>query len=149
MSSEKFPSYKKANLQFVAYRRIQTMVSSLLARFHLNTTQWIMLGLVNEAPTGLRVTDMAKVLQVEMPLITTTAHSLIASGLMHSQAHIRDKRAKMLTLTPKGEEYLGRVESFLSANMQKLEEGVDPSDMKLYFKMLQKISYNASTLPSI
>ncbi|MEO6513915.1 MAG: MarR family transcriptional regulator [Candidatus Saccharimonadales bacterium] len=146
MPSENLPSYKKANLQMVAYRRIQSAVSSLLSRFHLNTTQWIMLGLMSEASNGLRVTDMARALQVEMPLITTTAQTLISAGLMSSVAHARDKRAKMLTLTPKGKERVSEIETYLKNGLDKIEQDVDPRDLKVYFKMLQKIASNASSV---
>jgi MarR family transcriptional regulator for hemolysin len=146
MPSESLPSYKKANLQMVAYRRIQSAVSSLLARFHLNTTQWIMLGLMSESTNGLRVTDMARALQVEMPLITTTAQTLISAGLMSSVAHSRDKRAKMLMLTPKGKQRVSEVEQYLQNGLDKIEQDVDPKELNVYFKMLQKIALNASSV---
>ena len=149
MPSEALPSYKKANLQMVAYRRIQTAVSTLLKRFHLNTTQWIMLGLMSESKNGLRVTDMARALQVEMPLITTTAQSLISAGLMNSEAHSRDKRAKMLMLTPKGKERVSEVEAYLRNGLEKIEKDVDPKELNVYFKMLQKIASNASSVGAV
>lgn len=146
MPKGKLPSYKKANVQLVAYRHIQMAVSSLLMRFHLTTTQWIMLGLVHETPGGLRVTDIARALQVEMPLITTTARGMIAAGLLQATAHARDKRAKVLTLTNAGEAKFEQAESFLDSRMAGLEKGVEPQDMRRYFTMLQQIGANASAL---
>jgi MarR family transcriptional regulator for hemolysin len=128
----------------VAYRRIQSAVSNLLSRFHLNTTQWIMLGFMSESASGLRVTDMARALQVEMPLITTTTQSLVAEGLMKTVAHARDKRAKLLMLTPKGRQLVKEIEAYLANNLRQLERGVEPRDLQLYFKMLQQIGRNAS-----
>ena len=148
MPSDSIPSYKKTNLQMVAYRRIQSAVSSLLSRFHLNTTQWIMLGFMSESASGLRVTDMARALQVEMPLITTTTQSLVAEGLMKTVAHARDKRAKLLMLTPKGRQLVKEIEAYLANNLRQLERGVEPSDLQLYFKMLQQIGRNASRVQS-
>ena len=148
MPSDSIPSYKKTNLQMVAYRRIQSAVSSLLSRFHLNTTQWIMLGFMSESASGLRVTDMARALQVEMPLITTTTQSLVAVGLMKTVAHSRDKRAKLLMLTPKGRQLVKEIEAYLANNLRQLERGVEPSDLQLYFKMLQQIGRNASRVQS-
>jgi len=146
MSSKLLPTYKKTNLQMVAYRRIQSAVSTLLSRFHLNTTQWIMLGFMSESANGLRVTDMARALQVEMPLITITKQSLVAEGLMSTAAHARDKRVKLLILTPKGRQLVKEIEAYLTNNLRQLEKGVDPQDLKLYFKMLQQIGRNASTV---
>ena len=146
MPSQELPSYKKANLQMVAYRRIHAALSNLLARFHLSTTQWIMLGLISESAAGLRITDMARALQVEMPLITTTAQSLISAGLMKSTAHLRDKRAKLLTLTPRGKDCVDEVELHLSLMMQKLEQGADAHEINTYFKLLQQLGKNASAV---
>jgi len=146
MASEPLPTYKKTNLQMVAYRRIQNAVSELLTRFHMNTTQWIMLGVMSESANGMRVTDMARVLQVEMPFITITMQSLVAKGLMRTVAHARDKRAKLLMLTPKGRQVEEEIEAYLSSNLQQLEKGVNPQDLKLYFKMLQQIGSNASMI---
>jgi MarR family transcriptional regulator for hemolysin len=146
MPSDSLPTYKKTNLQMVAYRRIQTAVSSLLSRFHLNTTQWIMLGFMSESSSGMRVTDMAKALQVEMPLITTTTQALVAQGLMHTVAHARDKRAKLLMLTPKGKQLVREIEGYLTNNIRQIEKGADPQELKVYFSMLQRLGTNASTV---
>lgn len=142
----KLPSYKKANLQMIAYRRIQHALASLLHRFHLSTTQWIMLGIIRDADAGVRVTDMAKALQVEMPLITTTARALIEKGLLRSEQHTRDKRSKVLTLTPEGEAEVGEIETYLERNLTKLEEGASQSELSTYFQMLQTLSRNATSL---
>jgi MarR family transcriptional regulator for hemolysin len=146
MPSDSLPTYKKTNLQMVAYRRIQTAVSALLSRFHLNTTQWIMLGFMSESNSGMRVTDMAKALQVEMPLITTTTQTLVAQGLMHTVAHARDKRAKLLMLTPKGKQLVREIEGYLTNNLRQIEKGANPQELKVYFSMLQRLGTNASTV---
>ena len=146
MPSDSLPTYKKTNLQMVAYRRIQAAVSALLSRFQLNTTQWIMLGFMSESTSGMRVTDMAKALQVEMPLITTTTQSLVAEGLMHTVAHARDKRAKLLMLTPKGRQLVREIEGYLANNLRQIEKGADPQDLNVYFKMLQRLGTNASSV---
>lgn len=142
----KLPSYKKANLQLIAYRRIQHALAALLHRFHLSTTQWIMLGIIRDTAQGVRVTDMARALQVEMPLITTTARALIQKGLLRSDQHSKDKRSKVLTLTPAGMAEVSEVEAYLESNLCKLEEGVSQSELSTYFQLLQTLSRNATSL---
>jgi MarR family transcriptional regulator for hemolysin len=146
MPSNSLPSYKKTNLQMVAYRRIQAALTALLKRFHLSTTQWIMLGFMSESTSGLRVTDLAKALQVEMPLITTTTQALVREGLMLTATHARDKRAKLLTLTPKGRQLVREIEGYLTNNLRQLEQGTDPQDLNVYFRMLQQLGRNATRL---
>jgi MarR family transcriptional regulator for hemolysin len=81
-----------------------------------------------------------------MPLITTTARSLIQKGLLKSEQHSRDKRSKVLTLTPEGENEVSEIENYLESNLSKLEEGASQSELSTYFHMLQTLSQNASTI---
>jgi hypothetical protein len=63
-------TYQKARLQVVGYRSIQARVSEVLAGYGINTSQWIILGWLLDNPQGLRITALAEVLDVEVPLIT-------------------------------------------------------------------------------
>lgn len=132
------PTYRKAILQIVAYRRIQLLVGTALKRFQLNTTQWVVLGLLYDNPKGMRVTDVAKALQVEMPLITTLAQALITNKLVESIAHTRDRRAKMLLLTESGKAKVDEIEEFLAKHLEAYRGQINDEDMEKYFELLEK-----------
>lgn len=138
MKKHDLPTYRKAILQIVAYRRIQLLVGAALKRFQLNTTQWIVLGLLNDSPKGMRVTDVAKALHVEMPLITTLAQALISAGLLESVAHARDKRAKLLHITDDGKTKVKEVEEFLDGYLAAFRGQIDSNDIDQYFALLEK-----------
>ena len=88
----------------------------------------------------MRVTDVAKALKVEMPLITTMVQGLAAGGLLESVAHSRDRRAKMLLLTPAGRDRVDAVENALSDHLQGYRQQFSSEDLDTYFGLLEKFT---------
>lgn len=138
------PTYKKMMMQVVAYRRIRGIVSNVLRRFDLNTTQWMILGVLYESTTGLRITDIARSVEVEVPLITRLARTLKAAGLIENRPSLKDKRAKPLGLTEQGQAMIARVERELANRTERIEEGVSSREVETYFKTLGTFMDNAS-----
>jgi MarR family transcriptional regulator for hemolysin len=141
---EALPTHKKAILQVVAYRRIRTAVNGVLNRFDLNTTQWMMLSVLYESATGLRITDIARSLEVEVPLITRLSRSLIKAGLVESKSNTGDKRTKPVGLTPAGQKVIGKVDKELQKKTAELEEGLSNTEVNGYFKTLAAFMDNAA-----
>lgn len=142
--TEALPTHKKAILQVVAYRRIRLAVNSVLNRFDLNTTQWMMLSVLYESATGLRITDIARSLEVEVPLITRLSRSLIKAGLVESKSNTGDKRTKPVGLTSAGQKVIGRVDKELQKKTAELEEGLSNKEVNGYFKTLAAFRDNAA-----
>jgi DNA-binding MarR family transcriptional regulator len=141
---EQLPTYKKAALQVVAYKNIRDTINSVLNRFDLNTMQWIILGTLYENATGLRITDIAKSLQVEVPLITTLASPLMREGLVSNRVSKTDRRSKPLALTPRGKEAVGQIEAELAKHLETLEQGLTDSEVTSYFQTLETFITNTS-----
>lgn len=139
-------TYMMGILQVRAYRQLQAYVQGILAGFDLNPTQWSMLGLVYEAPNGLRVIDIAAKLSVEPSLVTMLSRSLLHRDILEKVAHPEDSRARLLSLTVKGKEMVGEVEELLDGKLQLLLSGVSPSETRAYRKVLETIVRNSLTL---
>lgn len=133
------PTYNQALLQTVGYRSIRSVVNSVLEKYGLNTAQWVILGLVSEKPNKLRVTDAARELRVEDPLVTNLVQALVASDLVKSTSHKRDKRAKVLALTTSGEHLVTDIEPELTKALAPIEACASPADWETYFATLEKI----------
>jgi len=138
------PTYKKAMMQVVAYRRIRAIVTSVLRRFGLNTTQWMILGVLQESTTGLRITDIAHSVEVEVPLITRLARTLKAAGLIENMASLKDKRAKPLGLTAQGQAMIIRIERELTKRTERIEQGISSREVASYFRILGAFMKNVS-----
>lgn len=133
------PTFQQAWLQTVAYRGIRDVVGGALAEHGINTSQWIILGLLDGRPGRLRVTDLARDLRVEDPLVTNLVRALTENELVKSTPHRRDKRARVLALTTKGHELVTKVEPALAAALAPIEACASPADWNTYYATLEKI----------
>lgn len=136
------PAYEKARLQTVAFKHVRETVSATLKSFALNTTQWMVLGILNEAESSQKISTIAQNLQVEVPLITTLTQPLVASGFIEQHADARDRRSKPLSLTEAGIGLLQKIESRLASELQLLEAGIAEDSLEQYFHTLRQLIAN-------
>lgn len=139
-------TYKQALLQMVAYRNIRETVNDVLHRYDLNTTQWIVLGLVNDNPKQLRITDVAQALQVEGPLITILVRALIKADYIETTVSDHDARARLLTTTPAGKEFVVKAEKELTQRLKHVSKGVTPKTLSSHFSTLKAFIDNTTPL---
>lgn len=140
--SSALPTYEKALLQTVAYKHIRETVTIALKKFKLNATQWMILGILNEATEPQKVSAIAHTLQVEVPLVTTLAQPLIAMGYVEQHADSRDRRNKPLTVTTDGQDFVAQIETKLVAELKALEVGITPKELTQYFVTLGQLIAN-------
>jgi len=140
------PTYKKAVLQAVAYKRLREVANRELKPFNLNTTQWLILGVLHGEPGGHKVSAIAHTLQVEVPLITTLSHPLLMSGFITQSYDKHDKRSKPLTITEEGSRLMELIEARLVGPLQQLEVGMDQTEVEQYVRTLEGLIANAETM---
>lgn len=146
----KLPTYKQALLEMVSYRNIRARVNQVLEIHQLNSTQWIILGLVGDHPNQMRVTDIARIIQVEGTFITNLVAELVKMGYVKLEKHPNDKRAKILGLTPDIMSKMQVIEQELTKQLGTFDAGTSPEERQLYFKVLESfISYTTPLEPGI
>jgi DNA-binding MarR family transcriptional regulator len=138
--TEQVSTYRTAALQVITYKKLQNRVNSVLKQYGLNMTQWIILGRLRENKTGLRTTDLARFINVEVPLITMVSQPLLGRGLLDSSKAAHDKRAKLLRLTDGANELMDAVEKGMQQQLKDLTKGVTRQDMNTYFRVLQTMT---------
>lgn len=136
------PSYQKARLQTVAYKQVREVVNNTLKNFKINTTQWMILGLLKDASEDQKISVIAGQLQVEVPLITTLAQPLMAIGYIEQHADKTDKRSKPLMLTEAGSNIIEQIELKLVKELRPLEIGLTQPQITQYFDTLQVLIAN-------
>ena len=149
MATEKLflATYKQALLQMAAYRSTRAVVHEVLDKYELNSSEWIILGLVNDKPGSLRVRDLTDMLQVEGPFITKAIRKLETAGYLHFSPHPFDKRARLITLTDEGQALVLRVEPELSSHLEALSTGLSSRALEAYFDTLRTFIDNVKPLP--
>jgi DNA-binding MarR family transcriptional regulator len=137
----KLTTYQKARLQVVGYRAIQSEVSELLSQYELNTSQWIILGWLYDNPSGMRITAVAEILEVEVPLITALMQPLQRNKLIVLKTDVSDRRAKLATLTKAGVALVAKLEPAMAAQLAAFDSSIKSSEMDSYFSALQSFIY--------
>ena len=143
-ATAKLTTYQKARLQVVGYRVIQAEVSELLNKHGINTSQWIILGWLYDHVDGMRITAIAEVLEVEVPLITALIQPIEQQGLIMLKTDPTDRRAKLATLTKAGVDLVKKLEPTLHQHLAIFDNSVKKSDMESYFNSLQQFIYAAN-----
>lgn len=134
---EMMSTYATAALQVITYKKIQNRINTVLKQYGLNMTQWIILGRLREKNTGLRTTDLARFMHVEVPLVTMVSQPLLGRGLIDSSKAVNDKRAKLLRLTDGANELMDAVEGRLQQQFQELIRDIPRQELNTYFKVLR------------
>jgi DNA-binding MarR family transcriptional regulator len=140
-SAPKLTTYQKARLQVVGYRAIQTEVNELLSQYELNTSQWVILGWLYDNSAGMRITAVAEILEVEVPLITALMQPLQRNKLISLKPDPTDRRAKLATLTKTGVGLVTKLEPAMAAHLSLFDSSIKASEMDSYFNALQSFIY--------
>jgi MarR family transcriptional regulator for hemolysin len=136
------PLHTAGILQTRAYRILQSRVNDCLLQHGLNHGQWVMLGVVSDEVSGVRLNRTAEILGVKAPLVTAMANDLIALGYIERQSHQYDRRAKLLTISEKGKLLLVEVQGCMNSTLSPLLEGLTRHDLDTYLKVLETIIAN-------
>lgn len=135
-AAQKIGTNANAVLQVIAHKKVQVKIKEILEDYQLNMTQWIIISRLSEKRSGLRTTDLARFMHVEVPLITMMSRSLRRRGLITSAVHTPDKRVKLLKLTSQAKEMVDVVETRLQKQLATMVKDVSVQDLQAYFKVL-------------
>lgn len=137
-------NYATAALQVISYKKMQTKINEVLKQYGLNTTQWIILGKLREKQAGLRATDLARYMHVEVPLVTMVSQPLVGRGLIESVVQKHDKRTKLLCITDQAQELVRTIEGRLQQQFAGMLKDVSRQELQTYFKVLRSMMSSAS-----
>ena len=140
------PSYVSGTIYVTAYRTLRGRIAACLQRYELTPTIWSMLGIVMQARDGVRLNEVARILDVKAPLVTMIANDLIDRGIIRRIPHHIDKRAKLLVMTPKGKTFVKNVEKDMEKELNYLLHGVTEAELKAYKKVLDTIIANGENV---
>jgi DNA-binding MarR family transcriptional regulator len=136
------PTYTSGLLFTRAHKAVRACIYVVLGKYQLTPSQWAILGNTVQAPEGIRLSSVAKQMDVKAPLVTMLANGLIDQGLITRVAHHTDGRAKLLVATNKGKRLATQVEHEVSAEIARLMQGVNPNDIVAFQKTLETIIFN-------
>ena len=137
------PTYLSGAIFMKAYRLLRLNVTGCLSQFGINPTSWVLLGIIRETKDGIRLAEVANIMNVKAPLVTTLVHDLITKELIELLPHHTDKRVKLLLLTPVGKLYMKKVEAVLDQSLRGILAGTTDSDLAGFETVLEAIIRNS------
>ncbi len=135
-------TYRVGLLQAKAYRALKSHTSECLRPHHLSTVEWAFLGILFDAPMGMRASAAGKELGVEAPFITTLAQKCKGKGWIELIADDADRRARIVHMTEAGNAFVKKIEREVRTHMKPLIEGVSARDLVSYINVLMRIVEN-------
>lgn len=138
------PTYTSGLLFTKAHKIVRARIYTVLEEYELSPIHWSILGTTSQAQEGIRLTNVAALIGVKAPMITTEANALITRGLIKRIPHHTDGRAKLLVATTAGNKMAGEVEARLNTEVGHLLHGLTKSDVAAFQKSLETIIHNAN-----
>lgn len=138
------PTYLSGALFMKAYRLLRANVTNSLVEYGINPTSWVLLGIIREAKDGIRLVEVANLMNVKAPLVTTLVQDLIALELIELLPHNTDKRVKLLMPTNEGKVFMKKVETTLEKSLSGILAGATPADLAGFEAVLEAIINNST-----
>jgi|GEM_PF-1995876 DNA-binding MarR family transcriptional regulator len=137
-SLSRFPATKIALLQTKFNRLLRDRIRSLLAPFHLNITQWIVLGFLKHKKSPVSPNLIAKNLGVRMPYVTVTINMLEQQRLVNISDNPADQRSQLIMITRAGLGLLDTVDARFTKEMPSFfQTPISKTDLAAYLKVIE------------
>ncbi|MEX6506483.1 MarR family winged helix-turn-helix transcriptional regulator [Jiella sp. M17.18] len=98
------------------------------------------------AQPGLDQATLAGLIAYDRATITGVVDRLVNRGLVTRETSARDRRAKLLAVTPAGEELLARIEPSVAAAQEIMLRGLTPEESADFMRLLRKAVDGANDL---
>lgn len=129
--------------EMLTARHSSRLRNQILQQHNLSSVEWFVLGLIQSksAAGGIRVTDLAAILDVQTTYITATINTLRSKNLIDSLKDRADARARLLIVTSTGGKIAAQIEHEVRAAFEtRLEGKVTSEEFKNYVQVVNKIA---------
>jgi DNA-binding MarR family transcriptional regulator len=141
MPERQLTTYQAVISQSRAYRALREFMADYLKTHNLTVTEWLVIGcVIDHGHKGARISDLANVLGVELPVITNLVNKAVAAKWLERVVDPNDKRAKRVVISAQGAETACIIEGVLRKNTKNWINGVDRQDFNGYFAVVSAMS---------
>jgi DNA-binding MarR family transcriptional regulator len=136
-------AYGTGLLQGKAYSRLNDKLTQSLLPFGISIPEWKLLGQLHEHGK-MRLAELADKLSYDPPMVTKLAKKLEKKGLSKRVADAKDERAKVISITVKGDTLVKNIEPEVKKAMRSILKGITPDELRSYLKVLSTIVQNTN-----
>jgi len=136
------PSYESHDLirlQSKIARLTKNLTEKTLAEFKLSPLQWSIIGIAKTHPQGVRYVTISQRMGVEAPFVTEVVDTLKKKGVLKISTDPEDKRAKVVTLSARGEGLVSEIEKKVKGKIDNTFSDLSSSDIKTYLSTIRKM----------
>ena len=118
-------------------------LSKHLSEFGLTISQHTVLAFLKaNTERGLALNVLSQLLSLSSPNITNVVDRLEGKGLVVRTSHRRDRRVKIIRLTPKGKELEKRVFDVHGQRIESMLEHLDEKELEELILLLRKLRHS-------
>jgi len=142
MPINQITSYQLGALHSRAYRNFQESITAELAKFNYTMMEWVLAGLVYDYTSegGARIGQIARLLDVEISLITNMLNVLQKRGLVKRIIDKSDKRARRIVTTRRCDTDIRKIEKRLQKVMEEQFGHGSTRELQAYISTLQNLA---------
>ncbi|MCQ2377891.1 MAG: MarR family transcriptional regulator [Victivallaceae bacterium] len=97
---------------------------------------------LKEPSDGMMLKDLAARLNLTPGAVSLLVDSLVRQNILSRRVSESDRRAVSITLSPSGEEFRVRFETFFDELSREMIAGVDPRDLETFLRVLGQLGRN-------
>jgi len=140
IDAKNLKTYSVGLLQTKVYRALKANTELFLKPYGISSIEWAYIGTASEYPKGIRSTDLAEILGVEAPFVTSLSAKFHKRKLVEYQKDPNDKRVKCIVITPAGHALIKEIEPILREESKKWLKDLSVKEVLTYIKVLKKIA---------
>ncbi|UPU37464.1 MarR family transcriptional regulator [Geomonas paludis] len=122
-------------------RRWRQVLDGAFQSLGVTDAAWRPLLHLHHMGDGIRQKDLAASLGIEGPTLTRILDQLIAKGLVERSEDASDRRAKLLTLTPKGRTMVTEITGKVSALEHELLDGFSEPEINQISAFIERLEH--------
>ena len=132
------PPHEVAISQSRASRNISQMREAVIQGYDLSPPEWLILGYVvgMHNDEGIKVGDIARVLDVQATYVTGTLRRLLEKQLVQAQVLSSDRRVRCIIATKHGSAVVQAINAELGDQLDKRLRDVSDTSLKNYLEVL-------------
>jgi DNA-binding MarR family transcriptional regulator len=138
----KITTYQAGVVQAAMHRKLQKKSDEILKPYSLTKMHWLMIGTILDAgKKGIRISDLAKILDTTMGYLTNNLKVLEARGIVNRIDSTSDSRSRLVIVAPTFVPKCVEIENALREGLRKtIYTNVDPKEFKIYMKVMFELN---------
>ncbi|MEO5646675.1 MAG: MarR family winged helix-turn-helix transcriptional regulator [Candidatus Paceibacterota bacterium] len=140
IDAKNLKTYSVGLLQTKVYRALKSNTEVLLKPYKISSIEWAYLGMVSESKDGIRSGELAELLGVEAPFVTSLSAKFLKRKLIEYKKDPMDNRVRSIVITADGLALIKEVEPMLRNESKKWLKDLSIREVLMYIKVLKKIA---------